>query len=462
MNSLAYKTKNSFPDFAGMKTVVVGLGRTGESTAEFLLNRGASVLATDIRTSEHEDLAAGAEKLRELGAAVELGSHRDSAFVEADLIVVSPGVPPTIAPLEKARKRGVKITGEIELASLFVTSPIVAVTGTNGKTTTTSLIGEIFRAAGKKVFVGGNIGDPLIGQVMSGDEADVLVVEVSSFQLETVETFRPKVGVLLNLSPDHLDRYPDEHSYYEAKTRLFQRQGPEDFAVLNRDDPNSMAIPGAARKLTFSRKYKVKNGAHLDEGRIVLVREGARLAELPVGELSLIGSHNQENVMAALTASTAMGIDPATACRAAAGFKGLPHRLEFVGEYKGVRYYNDSKGTNVGAVLKSLGGFSDPVILIAGGRDKDSDFGLLKPLVRERVKLAILLGEAGPRIKDAWGGAVETAMVGDMAEAVALASNRADTGDVVLLSPACASFDMFDSYGHRGRVFTDLVGELGS
>ncbi len=443
------------PELAGRRVTVAGLGRTGLAMVDFLLGKGALVTATDAQTADK--FGPEVTGLADRGVTLELGGHGEEAFAGADLIVLSPGVPATIGPLRRAMEKGVPVTGEIELASRFVRAPIAAVTGTNGKTTTTSLLGEILRRAGRRVFVGGNIGNPLIGHVRDENEADVVVIEVSSFQLETAVTLKPGVAVLLNVTPDHLDRYAGFDAYTEAKARVFARQDGPDTAVMNYDDPVVRALAVPARRRDFSRLAALEEGAFLRDRRIILMENGHMAAELPLEDLNLVGAHNQENVMAALLAARALGVDPETACRAAADFQGLAHRVEFVAEIGGVRYYDDSKGTNVGAVIKSLEGFDSPVILIAGGRDKAGDFTALAPLVREKVKLLILLGEAKHKIAEALGGETETALAGDMAEAVSLARSRAAEGDVVLLSPACASFDMFRDYGHRGRVFAGLV-----
>jgi UDP-N-acetylmuramoylalanine--D-glutamate ligase len=445
----------SRPELSGMNVVVVGLGSTGEATVEFLVDKGARVVASDIRT--RKDIPESALSLSDKGVSLELGGHEVRTFTSADLIVLSPGVPPDMPPLVKARKKGVAITGEIELASQFITAPIVAVTGTNGKTTTTSLAGEILAAAGLKVFVGGNIGRPLIRFAHSAEFADAVVIELSSFQLETVDTLHPKAAALLNVTPDHLDRYTDAAEYFKAKTKVFSRQTGDDFAIMNADDIVVDAKSVAGQRLEFSRIHPVRNGAYLDSGRIVLASSGRTIGEMPLDALSLVGAHNHENVMAAICLATAMGVDPQTAFTAASEFKGLPHRLEFVAEVDGVRYYDDSKGTNVGAVMKSLESFDQPIILIAGGREKDTDFSPLADPVYKRVKLLILLGEAREKLADALGGDAETLLVSDMAQAVKTARRHAEPGDVVLLSPACASFDMFQDYAHRGRVFTDLV-----
>ena len=446
------------PNLSGQTVVVVGFGRTGEAVGNFLLNQDCRVVISDSRGPE--ELGETARLMEDRGARIELGGHSPSTFLKADTIVLSPGVAPTIDPLVAARKKGIHITGEIELASRFVTTPIVGVTGTNGKTTTTSLIADMLKASGKSVFVGGNIGRPFIEFVNRGEKADLVVLELSSFQLETVETFHPVVGALLNVTPDHMDRYADGGDYLAAKTRIFANMGHQDHAVMNADDivVSHKSVTGS--RWNFSRRRKIENGAGIEGHRIVVRREGRQLAELPLSSLALEGAHNQENIMAALLAALAAGANITAACRAAADFKGLPHRLEFIRELGGVRYYNDSKGTNVGAVVKSLEGFDAPVVLIAGGRDKRGDFSALESLVREKVKTLILLGEAGDTLAEALGGLTETVRVGDMAEAVDCARGSARAGDVVLLSPACASFDMFRDYTHRGRVFTELVGKL--
>ncbi len=442
-------------DLDGRNVLVVGLGRTGEAAAEFLAARGAHVTVTDSRNAK--ELAGKVRAMAPLGVVFELGGHRDETFTQADLIVVSPGVPPTIGPLVKAREKGVPITGEIELASQFVTQPLVAVTGTNGKTTTTSIIGEICRAAGLEAFVGGNIGNPLIEYIHRQEPADVVVIEVSSFQLETAETLAPQIAVLLNVTPDHLDRHTDMETYFQLKARLFARQGPGDTAITNLDDPVVQRLQTRSKRLSFSRKERLGEGAYVESGRIVLMTGGLEINSLPLAELNLQGAHNQENVMAALLVGMALGLDSNTAASAAARYEGLSHRVQLVGEFDGVEYYNDSKGTNVGAVIKSLESFDRPIVLIAGGRDKGSDFSPLRIPVRERVKLLILLGEAREAMAAVLAGETETIRVADMGEAVETARGLAVRGDVVLLSPACASYDMFDDYAHRGRVFSEMV-----
>ena len=351
------------------------------------------------------------------------------------------------------------MTGEIELASRYLERPLVAVTGTNGKSTVTELIGAMLSTGGRKVFVGGNIGRPLIDFVRRGAPAELVVVELSSFQLETVDRFHPRVAVLLNVTPDHLDRYSGLEEYRRAKLRIFTNQDATDFAVLNADDPLCRPVELQARRRFFSRRERLGEGACLVDGRIVLVEEDRIAAEFDPEELSLIGSHNQENVMAALLAARALDIPADRAWSAAAAFQGLPHRIEMVGASDGVVYYDDSKGTNVGAVVKSLESFTEPVILIAGGRAKDSDFSALKAPIRRTVRLLILIGEARHEMAENLKHETETVLVEDMARAVKLARDRARPGDRVLLSPACASFDQFENYRHRGEVFSELVRE---
>ena len=446
------------PELAGRKVLVVGLGLTGLALAGFLLDRGAVVTGTDGK--DRRDASAEVLELEGWGVRLELGGHREESFLEADLIAVSPGVPHDLPPLQKARERGVAVTGEIELASRFITAPVAAVTGTNGKTTTTRLLGDMLEAAGRRVYVGGNIGAPLIDYVRRGDRADVVVAEISSFQLETAEFFRPAVAVLLNVTPDHLDRHGDLAGYLAIKARLFARQNENDFAVLNADDPLTAGLEVPSRRLTFSRIEPQADGAYLDAGRLVIADGGREKASLDTAALKLTGAHNQENVMAAALAALALGADPEVALAAAARFKGLAHRLELVGEYRGVSYYDDSKGTNVGAVEKALAGFDSPVILIAGGRDKDGDFERLRDPVRGKVRLLILIGEAREKMVRILGRETETVLAEDMAEAVTLARDRARPGDAVVLSPGCASFDMYRDYKHRGEDFVRLVKEL--
>jgi UDP-N-acetylmuramoylalanine--D-glutamate ligase len=450
-------------ELAGKRVLVVGLGRSGVAAARLCAARGAIVTVTDAK-----DEAALGPALAALPADVrrEVGGHRLETFVAAQLVVLSPGVP-EIPELTAAREAGVAVTGEMELASRFVEAPIIAITGTNGKSTTTMLIGAMIRAGGRPTFVGGNLGQPLaeaVGTPAAG-AGGVCVVEVSSFQLETVETFSPRVGVLLNVTADHLDRYPDMDAYAATKARLFAAQHAADFAVVNADDAlvarHAAAVPG--HRIAFSTAQRLPEGAWLAGGELVVRLPGARPESYPAVLPALVGRHNQANALAALLAARLAGATPAEALRALAEFRSLPHRMELVAESDGVAWYDDSKGTNVGAVVASLDGFPRPVVLIAGGRDKGGDYGPLADTMARVGRGAVLIGEAANKIEAALGSVVPTQRAGGMEEAVALARRLAAPGDAVVLSPACSSFDMFRDYAHRAEVFRaavrGLVGE---
>jgi UDP-N-acetylmuramoylalanine--D-glutamate ligase len=355
----------------------------------------------------------------------------------------------------------VRLISEIELAYHFIHIPIIAVTGTNGKTTTTLLIGEMLKEDGKKVGVGGNVGEPLILFADGKDRWEVLVVEISSFQLEAIEAFRPRISVLLNITEDHLDRYPSYDDYIEAKVRIFANQNSGDLAVLNRDDPIVMRYQETvkAKKVLFSLREKLEEGA-FSNGQTIFLKLGEKGEEYSLAKTPLKGIHNVENMMAALTVARAFGCSEKAIQGALNRFEGLEHRLEFVREIKGVRFYNDSKGTNVGSVVKSLQSFSGPVILIAGGKDKNGDLNPLKELIQKRVRHLILIGEAKERMNRELGELTDTAMAQTMEEAVFRAHQKAKGGEVVLLSPACSSFDMFKDYKERGKVFKEAVNKL--
>ncbi len=438
------------------KILIVGLARTGASVARFLAERGADVTVTDMK--DQTSLAPFLEKLAGLQIRYELGSHSDNTFLAADMIVVSPGVPMDIPPLVLARTRGRLVVSEIELACNFIQVPIVAITGTNGKTTTTTLVGEIFRGCGYKVFVGGNIGQPLIDLVTSGETVDFVVAEISSFQLEAIRTFRPQVAVLLNITEDHLDRYATYQEYIDAKARIFENQTAGDFAVLNVDDPvvASCADKIRARVVCMSQRRESEQGIYYQDGCITFAWDG-RKESFPTGHFKLRGVHNIENIMAALASTLLMGCDARAARNAVEQFSGLHHRMELVKIIDDVAYYNDSKGTNVGSVVKSLESFAGNVTLIAGGKDKGGDYAPLAELVKERVRHLILLGEARQRICDCLGNLTDTHMVSTLEEAVALAQRITASGGVVLFSPACSSFDMFRNYEERGDLFVSLV-----
>jgi UDP-N-acetylmuramoylalanine--D-glutamate ligase len=445
---------------ASEKTLVVGLGKSGLAVCALLLTRGAVVTATDLRPrSEFQGALDGIEKA---GCSLHLGSHRLEDFLGADRIVVSPGVPLDIEPLEEARRRGIEIVGELEWSCRQISLPVIAVTGTNGKTTTTALIGEILKIGGRRPFVGGNIGTPLSQWILSGEQADVMVLELSSFQLDSASTFRPDVGVLLNITEDHLDRYESFKAYADSKFSLFRRQRNSDFAIINGGDPVCRERIGRApgKLLTFGGSNPAAN-AVVENGAVKVSVPGRAQFEISLERTRLPGLHNRENIMAACLAATCMEIGPGPIQAAIEEFGGFPHRLEWVGRWKGIDFYDDSKATNVGAAVKALEGFDRPVLLLLGGRDK---LGAYQPLIEPltaRGKMVFAFGEAGPRIYGELSGKVRIGLYSDLASAFQDAVGLASPGDVVLLSPACASFDRYESYAHRGDHFKKLVAELG-
>ena len=449
-------------DLRNKKTLVVGLGKSGIAASRLLIRNGAIVTATD--SNPAEKLSDEVKDLAALGVKIEAGGHRTESFISSDLIVLSPGVSKEIEPVSMAKKRGIRIISEIELACRFIDVPVIAITGSNGKSTTTTLIGEILKAKGFTVFVGGNIGTPLSDYVLSGNTADWIVAEISSFQLETIEEFRPKISILLNVSPDHLDRYHSVSEYAETKFRIFENQGKEDTAIINGDEPWCPEVAGRIKchSVLFSRNKKTTNGIYTEDGWIISDIEGARFRVCKISSLGIKGVHNLENAMASAAAGILAGCNQAAIESALKMFTGLEHRLEFVREINGVRYMNDSKGTNVGAVIKSIESFDEPLLLIAGGRDKGSDFTPLRPLIKERVKRLILIGEAKEKIAEAVGNMTETSLASSLKEAVSIAHREAVKGDVVLLSPACASFDMFKNFEDRGIKFKEIVWKLTS
>jgi len=447
-------------EIANKKILVVGLARTGIATARFLRRRGAAVRATDM--AAEAALGPGVAELRALDIDLALGGHRIEDFTAADLIVLSPGVPHTLAPLQAARGRGVPVIGEVELAARFIREPIVAVSGTNGKTTVTELLGRMLDASGRRVFVGGNIGRPLIGYVDGGQTADVVVAEISSFQLDTIATFRPAVGVLLNITDDHLDRYTGFAAYARSKMRLFENQTAQDAAVLNGADPVIRAQAAAirSRRLFYNTTEAAENCAAVVGTALALRRPGHEVVRLDLAPFRLRGPHNVENACAAALAALAAGASPLGIQQALSAFAPLPHRIESVAVVNGVEYVNDSKATNVDAVLRALDCFATPVVLIMGGLDKGGNFRLLETAVRRRAKALVLVGSASDTIRAALGGLVPTVQAPDMAAAVGAAAGRAVSGDVVLLSPGCASFDMYPNYQARGEDFRQAVQRL--
>ena len=446
-------------DLRGKRVLVVGLARTGVATSIFCADRGALVTATDSRGES--DLGETVAKLKETGVTVELGSHREKTFLEQDLIVPSPGVPADEPHLQAARAKGVTIWSEIELAYRFTKGRLIGITGSNGKTTTTSLVEHILRSAGMRTILAGNIGTPLIGCVDAMTDSTCTVVELSSFQLELVDTFRPNIGVFLNLTPDHLDRHHTMEAYGAAKARLFENQTADDAAVLNADDPPSTAYaPSLPRVYWFSRKKRVAQGAYVRGQEIVFRHDGAEEVLLKLEDIPLAGSHNVENVLAASAAARLAGAAAKAIAKGVQSFAGVEHRLEFVSEIGGVRYYNDSKATNVDATLKAIDAFPGRILVILGGKDKGSDYTVLQKPLREKAILALLIGAAAEKIEKQIAGSVALERAETLERAVETASHAARRGDVVLLAPACASFDQFQNYEHRGRVFKDLVRQL--
>lgn len=444
-----------------MRVLVVGLARTGVATALFCAKRGAIVTATETRPES--ELGDAPAKLREAGVALELGGHQEKTYLAQDLIIPSPGVPADDVLLAKARSKGITVFSEIELAYRFLEGEMIGITGSNGKTTTTTLVHHILETAGRKALLAGNVGTPLISCVEQTHSDTVSVVELSSFQLELAVTFRPDIGVFLNLTPDHLDRHKSMEAYTLAKARIFAKQTELDAAVLNADDAPTVALaPKKPQVFWFSRKKAVEQGACVKGEDIVIVHRGKEEFVMKVSDIPLAGGHNLENVLAAVMAARLAEVDPATIGRGVRGFAGVEHRLEFVAEIGGVRYYNDSKATNVDATLKALDAFPGGIFLILGGKDKGSPYTpLLQPL-REKAKLALLIGAAAEKIERDIIGSVAIERAESLERAVEIASHLAQPGDVVLLAPACASFDQFENYEQRGRVFKSLVAGLKS
>jgi UDP-N-acetylmuramoylalanine--D-glutamate ligase len=441
----------------GKRVLVVGLGRSGVASALFLKSRGARVTVSDAKSEDQlrEEIPA----LLDQGIAVETGGHGERTFQDQDLIVVSPGVSVDSPALLQARALGAPVIGEIELASEFLSGRIVAITGSNGKTTTTTLVGEILAKSGLETLVGGNIGTPAISLVPNSTAKTAVVLEVSSFQLETIHRFRPKIAVVLNVTPDHLDRHRTFAAYVDAKARILENQTFDDFAVLNADDPTCVELAARTRAQVFwfSRKREVEQGAFVDNAQLIFRQDNSALQIMPISELPLKGAHNIENVLASICAAALMGCDPQRIRDAVREFKAVEHRLEYVTTVKGVEYYNDSKATNVDATIKALESFPGNIHLILGGKDKGSDYTLLNDLLRERVKSVYTIGTAAEKIQSQIREAAAVVSSGTIESAIKQASASAAHGDIVLLAPACASFDQFQNYEHRGRVFKELV-----
>jgi UDP-N-acetylmuramoylalanine--D-glutamate ligase len=439
-------------ELGGKQVMVIGLGVTGAAAARFLASRGAILSMADRRTDiDRSKLPTGT---------MYLGAEDPASLRGIDLVVTSPGVPRDSILIRAAIENRIPVIGEIELASRFITAPLVAVTGTNGKSTVVVLLGEIMKAAGMRTFVGGNLGTPLVDAIDGG--YNVAVVEVSSFQLESIEKFRAKVGVHLNLSDDHFDRYRNLEDYGRAKARLFENQTASDFAILNRDDPNVWQLAGSvrARVISFGIARGDDTASLWAEGNAIAFDLGTRRGKISLEGFRLYGRHNLSNAMAASAAALVLNVDPKKIELALASFRGLPHRIEIVAEKRGVTYIDDSKGTNVGAVVEAIDALAAPIILIAGGTDKGGDYGPLRRPLIEKVRLAIFNGAARTKMRDALDGATTIDLVATLREAVEHAARAARAGDTVLLSPACSSFDQFKDYAERGNVYKELVRAL--
>ena len=466
-------------DLKDKRTLVVGLGKSGVASALFLKSCGARVTVSD--SKPEAELRKEILLLLEHGITVETGGHGDRTFRGQDLIVVSPGVPFDAPQLVQARSQGETVIGEIELAAQFLPGPIAAITGANGKTTTTTLAGEMLVASKIPVLVGGNIGTPAITFVDQATPNTWTVLEVSSFQLETIVDFRPRIAVILNITPDHLDRHKTFSNYVAAKARIFENQGPEDFTILNADDPTTIGLAEQtlAQRFLFSRKKEVGHGAFVRNSHIFF-RSDVRVARtllpasaassartlegeheiMPLSEIPLKGAHNLENVLAAICIGMLAGCEPAQIRHAVQNFKAVEHRLEFVAKIAGVDYYNDSKATNVDATIKALESFPANIHLILGGKDKGSDYTVLNDLLRARVKRVYTIGASAAKIESQIHGATEIDHAETLERAIEHAAKSAKSGDVVLLAPACSSFDQFQNYEHRGQVFKETVRSL--
>jgi UDP-N-acetylmuramoylalanine--D-glutamate ligase len=450
-------------DLKNMRILVIGAGKSGLATVDFLLGKGSLVTLTDSK----KDIFIGDKfkKFADSGVQLNLGDY-PKVKGNFDLLVISPGISLDISPVAEAVRLGIPLIGELELAYRFARSPIIAITGTNGKTTTTTLVGEIFKEAGYKVLVAGNIGLPLVERIEEYGPEDVIIAEVSSFQLETIKDFCPKVAIVLNLTPDHLDRHGDMEGYGNAKKRISMNQGPEDFLILNYDDSlvKEMTESGKAEVIYFSRHDILDRGMFVKNNFVQAVKNDLPEKIFDISDLKIPGLHNLENAMAAATAGYVMGIAPDKIASALKKFIGVEHRLEFVAEINGVRYINDSKGTNPDASIKAVDAFPGPLVLIAGGRNKGNNFEDFLRTAYPKTRALVVLGESGDELKEAADrvGIKKILRAESFRDAIELASQAAQNGDVVLLSPACASWDMFNNFEERGNLFKEIVGKMKS
>ena len=444
-------------DVTNKRVTVAGAARSGLAAAELLARRGARVTLSEARAEAPET-----EPLKALGVQLELGGHQRDTFTSADLVVLSPGVPPEQPAVQAARDRGVPVIAEIELASRWLQGRVIAITGTKGKSTTTALTGRILESAGFKVTVGGNIGAPLSAQVAESTPDTFHVVETSSFQLEQIDTFHPWIAVMLNFSPDHLDRHPTVEAYAAAKGRIFENQDAMDWSVINADDPAvlELARRGRARMRLFSKQTALGDGTVLEDGWIVDRRPDRSDRLVPLSAIHLLGPHLVNDVMAAATVGALAGAAPAAMTAAVDSFRGLEHAMELVATVGGVRFVNDSKATNVESALRSIESFERDLVPIIGGKFKGGDLGLLREPLRARAKAVVAIGEARPLVREALEATLPVHEAESFSEAIARAYALAQPSGVVLLAPACASFDMFRDYAERGRTFKEEVRKL--
>lgn len=457
-------------NYKGKKALVVGLGKTGQTAARFLADAGAIVTVTDQKAKT--DLGDAVKYLADYDVDFDVGKINPKLFSETEMVVLSPGVPSTIEGLQEARNKAIPIINDIELLCENTKTPIIAVTGTNGKTTTTTLIAEMLKTAGKKVFTGGNIGTPALDYLLNKEQADYIVLEVSSFQCESLLNFKPSIAVFTNLEPNHLDRYPQGlDSYYSAKRSLLKNADADTLLITNLDNDAAAILtqtfPG--KVFGFTKRNPISTnpamaetfqGAYLGKPKLILKTNGSAEKALSLIMTKLAGDHNRENIMAAALAANAAGCPIEAIQKVIDTFKGVVHRLEFIRKKDGVFFYNDSKATSVPALQRALSSFMAPIILIAGGKDKDQDFAPLAEMVKKRVKNLILLGESKEKMNRFIGDYSETFLVGTFEEAILLAYQKSRNGDVILLSPGCASYDMFKNYEERGDYFKKLVAQL--
>ena len=444
------------------RVLVVGIARSGVAVANFLVNKGTRVVLTDKKT--REELAETLKEIPVQSVEIIAGEYPDFQIGDFDFLVVSPGVPLSVPPVQQAFTQGIPVYSELELAYRFSRSPIVAITGTNGKTTTTTLLGEIFKHSGQKVCVGGNIGLPLALEVEKYGPDDVIVAEVSSFQLECIKQFKPRVALILNFTPDHLDRHGNMENYIAAKARIYENQDRNDFTVLNYDDPGvaALAAESSGKVIFFSRKHKLEEGIFVEDGQVTVNFRGVVETICPAGEVLIKGGHNLENALAAVAAAFVMGVPALVIGETLRKFKGVAHRLESVAEIDGVKFINDSKGTNPDASIKALEAYDEPIVLLAGGRNKGNDFSEFAQKINEKVRSLVILGECRNEIRAAVEkiGFHQIIEAGSFEEAVQIAAKEAVAGEVVLLSPACASWDMFKDFEERGERFKEVVMNL--